>query len=227
MTMVEAKQELAEAVENLFNEEAVAELLDSKKADARSRRERDDYLWHRLVASFATLGNSAGAVLIKEEENYNRVRYEKVREMEAERREEHFEQVFRDCNVRYPERKADYLTRNVDKIEDMGGLEQTQKKFEEKDGFNNKIEFLKQFLNIGEKYSRNILMDLYHPDARDQIAIDSRIQNISEKLGVEFDNKYPDEADFYRDVADMLEIEPWELDRTLYNFNEEVESRLS
>lgn len=227
MTNIEPKEKLAEVIRNLADDEQVIEVIESKKADARRRRARDDYLWNRLVASFATLGNSAGSILVTEDENYKRIRYDKVREMESKQREEHFEQVFRDCNVRYPERKADYLTRNVNKIENMGGLKQAQIEFESSSGFNKKVEFLKQFLNIGEKYSRNILMDLYHPDARNQIAVDSRIQNISKKLGVKFDNRYPEEADFYRAVAKETGLEPWELDRILYNFNDVIESRIS
>lgn len=227
MNKEESKQKLAEAVKNLFDEKPVEEVLKSKKEKADERRERDDYLWNRLVASFATLGNSAGAVLVTEENNYDKIRYENVRQMDNDEREQHFEQIFRECNVRYPERKADYLTRNVDRIEEMGGLAEAQREFEESIGKENKLDFLEQFLNIGEKYSRNILMDLYHPEVRDELAIDSRIQAVSKKLDLAFDERYPEEADFYRSVADKIGVEPWELDRILYNFDTEVKSEIA
>ena len=39
---------------------------------------------------------------------------------------------------------------------------------------------------IGDKYARNIMMDVYHEDFRDSIAVDARIKAVSERLGLSF-----------------------------------------
>ena len=44
--------------------------------------------------------------------------------------------------------------------------------------------FSREFKGIGAKYSRNIMMDTYHPEFRDSIAIDQRIKKVSRTLGL-------------------------------------------
>jgi len=56
---------------------------------------------------------------------------------------------------------------------------------------------------IGEKYARNIMMDVYHEDFRDSIAIDSRILAISAKWGLRF-KSFSDHEAFYLAVASGL-----------------------
>jgi hypothetical protein len=43
-------------------------------------------------------------------------------------------------------------------------------------GRDGKIAFLKTFHGIGDKYARNILMDVYHREFRDSIAYDERLK---------------------------------------------------
>jgi len=50
------------------------------------------------------------------------------------------------------------------------------------------MDCLRKFKNIGDKYARNIGMDIFHPDFQDTIALDARINRISDELGVEFDS---------------------------------------
>ena len=56
-------------------------------------------------------------------------------------------------------------------------------------------------------------------------AVDARIKAVSERLGVSFGSYAAHEA-FYLGVARLAGINGWELDRLLYNFRSEVESRL-
>lgn len=81
--------------------------------------------------------------------------------------------------------------------------------------------FLKQFKGIGDKYARNIGIDLFYPDFRDTVALDIRIRNITGELDISFDS-YDEEEEFYVRVADRLGVTPWELDRTLYRYTDEV-----
>ena len=69
------------------------------------------------------------------------------------------------------------------------------------------------------------MMDVYHPEFRDSIAVDIRIQKISDELGLQFEN-YADHEFFYVDSAHRAGLNGWEIDRLLYNYNTEVISLL-
>ena len=61
------------------------------------------------------------------------------------------------------------------------------------------------------------MMDVYHEDFRDSIAIDSRIQAISDQWELEFDS-YQEHEDFYLEVAKLANLNGWELDRLMFRF---------
>jgi hypothetical protein len=65
------------------------------------------------------------------------------------------------------------------------------------------------------------MMDVYHEDFRDSIALDVRIKAISEALGLSFAS-YDEHERSYLDVAWEAGINRWELDRLLFNFRPEV-----
>jgi hypothetical protein len=119
-----------------------------------------------------------------------------------------------------PLKKASYLNENFKIIEKMGGVEEARELAFSQKGMDAKIKFLKQFQGIGSKYARNIWMDIYHPDFYNNIAIDERIKKITKILGYEFKN-YADHENFYLDIAKEAGLQGWELDRLLYQFNNE------
>lgn len=120
--------------------------------------------------------------------------------------------------------KAEAIESNFERIkENYGDPQGAKQAFMQKEGPEAKIEFLKQFDQIGPKYARNIPMDLYLDDFRNFIAIDSRIEGILEETGYPFEEReYDDNEQFLQSVAAELDMEPWELDRTLYNFEDEI-----
>lgn len=64
-------------------------------------------------------------------------------------------------------------------------------------------------------------MDAYHPDFRDTIAIDLRIQKITEALGHSFKpNEYDEHERFYQEIAGEAGLRGWELDRLLYGYTD-------
>lgn len=69
------------------------------------------------------------------------------------------------------------------------------------------------------------MMDVYHEDFRDSIALDVRILAISKKLELSF-SSYTEHEKFYLDVAREAELNGWELDRLLFNFRPLVETHL-
>ena len=90
------------------------------------------------------------------------------------------------------------------------------------------MKFLKQFHWIGDKYARNIPMDLYLDEFHNYIAVDSRIKGILETADYPVEEReYTEIEGFLREVASELGIMAWELDRTLYNFEDSISSRMS
>lgn len=70
-------------------------------------------------------------------------------------------------------------------------------------------------------------MDLYDPDFRDYVAVDSRIEGVFEAAGNPLEGlSYEEKQSAALSIAEELEMEPWELDRMLYNFHEEIKERL-
>jgi hypothetical protein len=69
------------------------------------------------------------------------------------------------------------------------------------------------------------MMDVYHEEFCDSIAVDARISAISAVLGLRF-TSYAEEEAFYIEVAKEAGLKGWELDRLLFNFNREVEAGL-
>ena len=130
--------------------------------------------------------------------------------------------VCRNAKVRMPDKKANFILGCFKVVSDFGGLKQTKENLLSAQGREQKMKFLKQFPGIGPKYARNIMMDVYHEDFRNSIAIDVRIKAISEALGLSFKNYQEHEA-FFLKVAGEADLNGWELDRLMYNFRDDFE----
>lgn len=181
---------------------------------------RPDFLWHFLLQSFATMGNSRGwHGLIGNQQNYERLRFEALEKLAPDARAVRLHQVCRAAGIRIPDKKAEWLAENFERIQQMGGLAEAKERALAAVGTEGKITFLQQFSGIGEKYARNIWMDVYHPDFRDRIAIDERIKSVTAALGLSFVS-YAEHEHFYLDIAREAGLEGWELDRLLYNFKD-------
>lgn len=64
------------------------------------------------------------------------------------------------------------------------------------------------------------MMDVYHEDFRDSIAVDVRIKRISDAWGLSFPS-YEEHENFYLSVATDAGLNGWELDRLMFNFTNE------
>jgi hypothetical protein len=120
-----------------------------------------------------------------------------------------------------PRQKAAWLNLNYELIVQSGGLEEVRRQALSQAGTEAKITFLKRFYGIGDKYARNIWMDVYHPDFHNSIAVDKRIKQVTETLGYSFSN-YAAHERFYQGVAQEANLQGWELDRLLYNYKNEI-----
>lgn len=192
-----------------------------------SEIERDDFLWHFLLQSFSTMGRSSGwQGLIGNKDNYNQITFNALSELSNEKREAVVKSVCRHAKVRMPDKKAKFILGCFNAVNDMGGLKQAKQNLLSAEGRDGKMKFLQQFPGIGPKYARNIMMDVYHEDFRDSIAIDVRIKAISEALGLNF-KKYQEHEEFFLNVARAAGLNGWELDRLMYNFRGDFEREIA
>jgi hypothetical protein len=181
---------------------------------------RDDLIWHLLLQSFSTWGGSYGwAGMIQNEENYNNLKYEKIKSINENERLEHLIKVCRKAKVRMPPKKAKCILECFYQIENIGGLKNVKQKLFAINGREGKIDFLKNFSGIGKKYARNMMMDIYHEDFRNSIAIDSRIKGISDSWELKFKN-YSEHENFYLEIASSAGLNGWDLDRLMYKYTE-------
>lgn len=187
---------------------------------------RPDFIWHYLLQSFSTMGRASGWYgLIGNRDNYERITYQALVELAPEARNARVREVCRAADIRMPDKKADYILGCFEIVKRLGGPEEAKAKLLSQPGRDAKIRFLQSFPGIGPKYARNIMMDVYHEDFRDSIALDIRIQAISDALGLSFAS-YTEHESFYINVARQAGLNGWELDRLLFNFRPEVELRL-
>jgi hypothetical protein len=194
--------------------------LDEQKAKV-SELERPDFLWHYLLQSFATMGRAAGwHGLIGNKSNYDKLCFDVLAKLAPASRRTQVETTCRVAKIRMPGIKAGYILTCFEQIQKLGGPESAKARLLAQRGRDAKIAFLKSFRGIGDKYARNIMMDVYHPDFRDSIAVDARIKALSAKWGLSFAN-YREHEEFYLSVASEAGLNGWELDRLIFNFQSE------
>lgn len=199
--------------------EKMDEMLGSREVDQEAL-ERPDFVWHFLLQSFATMGNSRGwDGLIGNHDNYKQVTFDALSSLDHTQRLKRLDEVLRAAKVRMAGKKAIWLDRNYEMIVKMGGSEEARTQALAQDGMESKIAFMKRFHGIGDKYARNIWMDVRHPDFRDTIAVDERIKKVTQALGYAF-KTYEEEERFYQEIAEEVGISGWELDRLLYNYTD-------
>ncbi len=221
------RQALVDALRDITPE--MQDGLSSWKKWGEAQAKRPDFVWHMLLQSFATWGGIRGAEgLINTPSNYERIKFDRLSRDYPKRRYEAIQWAFRKAGIRWPEAKAPLMARNYDLVKEMGGLKEAKKKALASRGREAKIAFMKRFHGIGDKYARNIWMDVYHPDFHDTVAIDWRIKKITEALEYPFKpNEYDKHERFYQDIAKKANLQGWELDRLLFNYTDHFLTAIS
>ncbi len=196
------------------------EQLSALKEWGTSESQRQDFVWHILLQSFATWGGAKGKEgLIDNRDNYDRVTFDALSDLDTDKRLAALIEVFRAAKIRYAGMKAKLMARNYDLMAKMGGPVEVKRQALAQEGKEAKIAFMKRFHGIGPKYARNIWMDVYHPDFHDTIAVDLRIKRVTRALGYAF-KTFKEEEQFYQEIAEEAGLEGWELDRLLYNYKD-------
>jgi hypothetical protein len=215
------KDALVRAVKTVWKRSEVKDkiaALKRKQADF----EREDFVWRAILSGFSTMGNSRGYEgLMQNEANYSKVAYPALQKVSPRWRKEHIAKVFRSAGIRYAERKAGWLNENVNVMRKLGGLDSAKRELEGAYKMSGKIALLTTFKGISKKYARNMMMDVYHPEFQNCIAVDARIKKVSKALGLRF-STFEEEEQFYIASAKAARLQPWELDRVIYNFTNDV-----
>ena len=194
--------------------------LAAMKQEGERELERPDFVWHILLQSFATWGGTRGwAGFIENQDNYGRVTFDALSKLDPDDRPIVLLEVFQAAKIRYAKTKANLMVLNYDLIAKMGGPLEAKRQALAQEGKEGKIAFMRRFHGIGDKYARNIWMDVYHPDFYDTLAVDLRIRRITKALGYSF-KTYEEEERYYQDIADEAGLQGWELDRLLYNYTD-------
>ncbi len=196
--------------------------LSELKRRCKTDGQRSDWLWHLLLSSMSTLGNTRGYEgLINNPENYRLVAYKNLISLSDARRIRNLKLALENAVVRRSDKKSEWLNENLNYILDCGGLNVVQKFILNIKGAEAKLRFIKTFSGIGNKYARNIFMDLYDTDFLKTIAIDERILSISAALSLDIKGlSYIEHEAVYQRIAKDCKLNCWQLDRLLYSFRD-------
>ncbi|MEI8165724.1 MAG: hypothetical protein WCG26_05075 [Chloroflexales bacterium] len=206
--------------------EKYADWLDKQRKRSEKRATQPGILWDELVKNIIGQGSDAGLKRLNKSLGESVILgYETLLDIPVDQRPTTIEGTLRAAGVRWPAKKAPWIAENVAKMERRNGPENALKRFEEAPGRGGKIAFLRRFAGVGDKLARHIPMRLYHTDFRDSIAIDARIRNISELLGLRL-RSFNDAERWYVAAAHEIGLDGWTLDRAMYHTYKEFIARL-
>jgi len=198
------------------------ERLDDLKAYANDLRRRPDLVWLLLIQSAATHGSSRGwEGLRADRKALASIRYSALAPLQSPARRTRLLKALKSSKVRMPNTKANSLARNVTILSELGGVHAATNTMLTIGTRDDKVKFITQFYGIGEKYGRNIWMDIYDPAFRNSVAVDARLKKIAAALGYDYSKyKYEDYERLFVAIASEAGIEPWAVDRLLYMYTE-------
>jgi len=219
---VEAKERLVKAIRVVYANRGA-----KIRASTTSKSwDKDDFLWEAILLSLSTMGNSRGGKLVHDPTLHNQVTFDALRNCSPHNRQSHLEGALQAAGVRMSKKKAGWLLSNFDRMVAGGGPAALKRQLEACDGRDAKLKFLKTFRGIGNKYARNMMMDVYHPDFRDSIAFDVRLGKVVDELGLA-SKDYGEIEDFFLAAAHEAGLNGWHMDRLIYGFTKEVLAALT
>ncbi len=207
------------------NEASLNQIRDEAIAKGEAWLAADDFLWHSIYASFGTWQGSKNRTEYMA--RYPQLTFPVLSQQPAQERQA----VIRDligqpgiCPNMF-RRKAKYLADNVGLMEgliatcNVTGEADLTRILLSSQGRDAKIRFLKKFKGVKDKYARNIMLDVYHPEFTDAaIAIDSRIGGVLQRhrLPTLRDLKYDVLEALLISIAHNMGLIAWEIDRLIY-----------
>lgn len=217
------RQALINALVNRPNEHNFK--LQDLENEAIDFQQQEDWIWHALIRSLATLGGAAGYDNLINNGNIEELDYQYINDFAQINNwnnddiKNHFYNLFSAAIIRYSNRKSNYMLINYQLFANYNAVIALSNALWQMENRNEFIRYVIQFHGIGQKYARNIAMDLKHPAFTNSIAIDSRIEKILSALEYHGGNAYEEKEEALLNIAQDAEITGWQLDRLLFNFN--------
>jgi endonuclease III len=197
---------------------------DLERIQEESRRaiERPDFLWAKIVESFANWGGPQGwELLTQEAENLSRLTYPALARLSPEERRGEIQALLKETGVKWPNKKAGYLARCFQQIENLGGPEEAKRLFFEREEPKEQARFLRALPGIGPSCAKALVMDAQPELFQETIVVDKRIKRISTRLALRFSD-YATEERFYQTAAKEVGITPRELETLLLHYLDEI-----
>jgi endonuclease III len=196
--------------------------LERIKEEHRRAIERPDFLWAKIVESFANWGGPEGwELLIQDPDNLSRLTYAALARLSSQERHREIQGILKESGVKWPNKKAAYLDRCFQQIEDLGGPEEAKRLFLEQEEPKAQERFLMALPGIGPSCARALVMDAQPELFQETITVDKRIKRISTRLALRFSD-HATEKRFYRTAAEEMGITPRELETLLLHDLDEV-----
>jgi len=200
----------------------------------------DNDVWLHTMAQVMVVGSSAPLdKFYKNDKLKKEVAYEKLAKMADEQKlSRTINHVLMAVGTRYARSdaskcmKTKALVNNLQTLKTCGGAKNFVRKLFEFQGPNaekQRIEFvMRSFIFIKNKGARDYLMELGL--VKDAIALDARVQNVLQKVGIEVPKGFENNPLFYEEIENdiltrickPLEISGVEFDRMLYQNYEDI-----
>ncbi|WP_341678727.1 hypothetical protein [Niveibacterium sp. SC-1] len=190
------------------------------KDEGNNLRQRPDLLWFLLIRSSATHGQSSGwERLAANPQALAALSHVALSALQPADLQPHILAALRSVGIRMQTLKAPRLAANFGRVMQLGGVVAATARMLALPAHREKYLFITQFDGIGQKYGRNIWMDLYDPSFRNTIAVDARVLEIAAAVGLQ-STTYRNVESFFCSIAQDSGLEPWEVDRLLYNYKD-------
>jgi hypothetical protein len=129
-------------------------------------------------------------------------------------------------NPRFRTKVEDYIEASYQSIKSAGGPTAVHYKYSKLTDADACIAFFKEFQGIGEKYARNMPMDIHDHRVRNHFALDHRLKTILINItGRQL--TYQDGEEVLRFIASTLNVDGWTFDRVLYRRYAQIMNDLS
>lgn len=197
------------------------EQIERTKAISLSWGEYPDWPWNGIVLSAATRGGSARWDRQVAPRYANELSWSAIFDLSDAERHARFLTVGRFKNV-----TARWLEAAYQRFHQAEGPKGIRGSLAAKDAAA-VISYWRELPNVGDKYARNIMMDVYDGRFRDgYFAVDSRIKALLPSLGYQGRNVYCEQEAFLNALATEVGIESWQFDRLLYQAHEKIAAAL-
>jgi hypothetical protein len=212
--------------------EGYRERLDGLFEEGEQLRRRDGWAWYVFVQSFATNGGVKRWSAFIDAGNAHLISWDALFEGDPDNVEAAAARL-EELSHRFlapprAGRTRPALLTALRRFHEAGGPDAMAETWEGHDRTGDLLNWLRTFPMIGQKYSRNMCMDVSHPLILDHIALDHRIHTLCDLVeGAPPRTPYRLREEWLRGVAAELGINCWRLDRLMFGQYDEIKAALS